>query len=215
MTLKMKHKLIGLAIVFLLIGLVSSVRLLRGQNKSLEIEPWKIKGNASASVFIVEFSDFACPYCKVIQPVLESLFDIFPNDLKIVYKQYPIKSHHHSYEASEASECAGDQGRFWEYKNLLFDHVIEWFTTKNNNLENVFINYARQVNLDIEKFKTCYESGNKRDIIERNIKEGDNYLVSGTPTLILNGTKIITHTSKEALNKLVSEALPRTGVKTR
>lgn len=79
------------------------------------------KGPANAKVTIVEYSDFECPYCAMAVPTIKQVLEAYPNDIKFVFKQYPLPMHQYAQKAAEASLCAQAQGKFWEYHDKLFE----------------------------------------------------------------------------------------------
>lgn len=194
MMLNKKKLIVEIGFVVILVSLVHFVRISRGNPPALEIEPTKVKGLIDAPVSLVEFSDYSCPYCRKIQPILYSYISAFPDDLKIVFKHYPIHKLNNAGAAAEAAECAGDQGQFWAYSDMLFLNPGVWLTEDFNN-RSPFPLFAKKLNLNLETFQTCLDSGAKKETIERNIREGRQYLITGTPTCILNGQKILAQPS--------------------
>jgi protein-disulfide isomerase len=98
------------------------------QDKSFDPNPKDIaltnepaRGNKSAKVTIVEFSDFECPFCERFYPTLKQIESTYPNDVKVYYKQFPLPFHPHAQKAAEASLCAMEQNKFWEMHNKLFE----------------------------------------------------------------------------------------------
>ncbi len=189
------------------VSLVIGIRIARGNPPAVQLEPWKVRGNPNAKVFIVEFSDFECPYCNKIRPTLKEVLDAYPNDLKILFKQFPLSIHPAAEPAAEASECAADQNKFWEYHDYLFDHVQDWYAAKN--LKTKFTGYAGQLGLDANQFQYCLDSGAKKSVVEENKKEGRHLFVQGTPTCILNGRKVLTTNKPEDIKKLVQVELDK------
>ena len=202
-----RYYTVGVLIVAILMGLVTGVRAARGMPRAIEMEPWKIQGNPEAPVFIVEFSDFACPYCNKIRPPLKEVLDAYPQDLKLIFKHFPLSIHPPARPAAEAAECAADQGKFWPYHDLLFSRVKEWYRTKD--LTGMFVGFAAELGMDPEKFRTCLESGAKKAAVEQNKKEGRNVFVSGTPTLLLNGRKVFTSHKADSMKDLVRREIER------
>ena len=82
-------------------------------------------GGASASVEIIEFSDFQCPYCQSVAPVLKQLMAKYGDRVKLVWKDFPLPNHPDARPAAEAALCANDQGKFWAYHDKLFDNQSE------------------------------------------------------------------------------------------
>jgi protein-disulfide isomerase len=142
-----------------------------------------IKGNKEAKVAIVEFSDFQCPYCSRLQPTLKEVLKIYPNDVKLVYKDFPLSFHKQAMNASKASRAAGEQGKFWEMHDLIFE--------KYNSLTDAsFDEFAAKLNLDMEKFKSDYSSNKYDKLIQEDINLARKVGVSGTPTLYINGKRM-------------------------
>lgn len=203
------YLLTGLGIVTFLAVLVTGVRTARGMPQAFEAEPWKVKGNPQAAVSIVEFSDFACPYCDKIRPVLEEVLKAFPDEVKLVFKHFPLSIHPPAPKAAEAAECAADQGKFWEYHDILFDaeNRKQWYPSKD--LSGLFTQYAEKLELNVSTFRQCLESGSKQAIVRRNKEEGRKMFVSGTPTCLLNGRRVFTNPKPEAMKKLIRGEIER------
>lgn len=95
--------------------------------KTVTVGSSPTKGGANAKVTIVEFSDFQCPFCSRALPTINQIMSEYKDDVRLVYKHYPITSiHPNAQKASEASECAREQNKFWEYHDLLFQNQQQW-----------------------------------------------------------------------------------------
>jgi protein-disulfide isomerase len=205
-----KSFIVDSLLVLAAISIIIGIREARGAPPAVQVEPWKIRGNPNAKVFIVEFSDFECPYCNKIRPVLKEVLDAYPNDLKIIFKQFPLSIHPPAELAAEASECAADQGRFWDYHDFLFDHVPDWYQAyKSNRLNARLKDYAGVLGLNLIEFRYCLDSGMKKNIVEENKKEGRHLFVQGTPTCILNGRRVLTSHKPEDIKKLVQAEIDK------
>ncbi len=143
-----------------------------------------VRGSDTAKVTITEFSDFQCPYCGNAQPVLEEILKNYQGKVKLVYKHFPLQFHQYAEKAAEASECAADQGKFWEYHDLLFGNQDS--LTKSD-----LKNYAEQIGLDMDKFNSCLDSGIMAERVKNDLNEGIKLGVSGTPAFFINGQKVI------------------------
>ncbi len=163
-----------------------------------------VKGNENAKVTLVEWSDFQCPACRAYAPILEDLVKQYPNDVRIVYKHFPLKSiHFRAQDAAQASEAAARQGKFWEMAQLLFAGQDLWSKDKGSSR---FEEYALALGLDLVKFKQDYESEEVKNAVESDYKEGLLLKINSTPTFYLNGKKITNPTSiEEFQNLIVSE----------
>jgi protein-disulfide isomerase len=141
------------------------------------------KGPKNAPVTVVEFSDFQCPYCARFAPTVKEVLKAYPNDVQFVYKDYPLSFHKQAKNAAKAARAAGEQGKFWEMHDLIF----EKYSTVN---EVMFKEFATKLNLDMDKFVADF-SGNKYDsLIQQDINLARKLGVTGTPTLFMNGKRM-------------------------
>jgi protein-disulfide isomerase len=142
-----------------------------------------IKGNKNAPITVAEFSDFQCPYCARFSPTIDQVLKAYPNDVKFVYKDFPLSFHKQAKNAAKAARAAGEQGKFWEMHDLIF----EKYSTVN---EVMFKEFATKLNLDMNKFVADF-GGNKYDaLIQQDINLGRQSGVTGTPSLFMNGKRM-------------------------
>lgn len=138
-------------------------------------------GNVEAPITLIEFSDFECPYCRSFITTLEQIKAEYPDEVKIVFKQFPLNDiHPNAQKAAEASLCAHEQGKFWEAHDLYFaeqDHL------EIANLEEK----AGRLGLDIVTFSACLGSGKYVDVITADASHGTLVGVNGTPAVFING----------------------------
>jgi len=141
------------------------------------------KGPKDAPVTIVEFSDFQCPYCIQAEKTVADLLAAYPGKIRLVYRDFPLPIHSLAPKAAEASQCADDQGKYWEMHDKLFSVAgkLEVGDLKK---------YARDVGLDGGKFDTCLDGGEKAKVVEEHHKAGEGLGVSGTPAFFVNGRLI-------------------------
>jgi len=130
-------------------------------------------------VTILEFSDFQCPYCSRAVPTINKIKETYGNKVEITFKQMPLPFHEYAQKAAEASECARDQGKFWEYHDKLFANQG---ALSVNNLNQ----YAVELGLNKEKFNSCLDNGEKQDKVKADSSEAGKYGISGTPGFVLN-----------------------------
>lgn len=141
-------------------------------------------GPENAKLTIVEFSDFQCPYCARAATMLKALQEKHPNDIRVVFKHFPLGFHKEAPAASAASMAAQKQGKFWEYRYALAPFFKELTEAK-------FLEIAAQVGLDIEKFKVDMAlDAAKKDAIATDMALGSKVGVRGTPSFYINGKKI-------------------------
>lgn len=139
----------------------------------------------SAEVTIVEFSDFECPACASVAPVLDDIVANYPQ-VRVVYRHFPLISiHRNAVAAGTAAEAAAQQGKFWEMHDALFQSQPEWSGV--GNPDDIFFRLARDLNLDEATFRSAYESSETRDKVMTELRLGETLRVSSTPTLYYNG----------------------------
>ena len=163
------------------------------------------KGNENSQVVLMEFSDFQCPACAAYYSVLKDVLDEFGDDIKIVYKHFPLSIHRNAKLAAQAAEAAGAQGRFWEMHDKIFEGQKEWAEVFNP--KQVFIKYAEELSLDVELFKKDMVGAIAKNKVEKDLQEGKILGVSYTPYFILNGEQIENPKTLEEFKELIEKAL--------
>ncbi len=158
------------------------------------------KGPEDAQVVLVEFSDFQCPACALFAPLISNFELRFPN-LKIVYKQFPLPQHSQAKTAAYAAMAAGEQDAFWEYHNVLFEN-------QNQFSDELFVQLAKDIGLDEDKFKNDMASEKVKQYVEADIKTANSLGVNSTPTFFLNG-KLLELKDLSDLEKAVTEEFNR------
>jgi len=148
----------------------------------------------------VEFSDFQCPFCsRFFQQTLSQLEENYINTgkVKFVYRDLPLDSLHPNARPTHiAAECADEQGKFWEYHDILFLNQAKWKDLSSEDLENSLKKYAQVLGLDVPSFETCLSSDEIADEVNRDALEARSYGTSGTPTFFIG-------TEKDGFIKLV------------
>lgn len=150
---------------------------------NLPIGSSAIKGNKNAPVTVVEFSDFQCPYCAKFAPTINEVLKAYPNEVKFVYKDFPLSFHKQARNAAKAARAAGEQGKFWEMHDLIFEKY-------NLLTEEMFKEFATKLNLDINKFTADFSSNKYDQSIQQDINLGRQAGVTGTPSLYMNGKRM-------------------------
>ncbi len=142
------------------------------------------QGTRNYTITLVEFGDYQCPACAYAQAAVEELLANNPQ-VKLVFRQYPLPMHEHSMIAAEAAEAAGAQGKFWEMHKALFTNQDIWVKMKTPM--DAFVEIAKKLNLDVEKFKQDVETHKFAERINKDREDGTNAGVQGTPTFFING----------------------------
>ena len=169
-----------------------------------------IRGNAQASVVLVEYGDFECPACKSYVPMLEQLKQEFGDRVAFVYRHFPLRSiHPNANSAAQAAEAAALQGKFWEMHDMLFEKQEEW--AKNQNPEELFEEYAALLELDLEQFREAMRSDEVRDRVEDDFQSAVRHGLSSTPTFFLDGVSIASTDIRgyQAFRSLIEQALQK------
>lgn len=164
------------------------------------------KGPANAPITIVEFSDFQCSYCKRVVDVLDQVLGHYPDKVKLAFRDFPIANIHPQAEkAAEAAHCAGEQGKFWEFHDLLFEKQ-DAIPTSN------FAEHAKTLGLDVSTFQTCLDGHKYQEKVESNYAAGVKAGVSGTPAFFINGRLLSGAQPLEAFKAVIDEELERLGL---
>jgi protein-disulfide isomerase len=152
-------------------------------------EPAHTHGPANAPAQLEEFGDFQCPPCALFHPILEQMEEEFGDKLRVTFRQFPlVPSHRHALIAASASEAAGMQGKFWQMHKLLYDHQKDWKDAFDSRP--IFEGYAKQIGLDIDRYKRDMESDAVARRITADGRRGYSLGVKGTPTVFLNGREV-------------------------
>ncbi len=166
-----------------------------------------VLGDKNAPVIILEFSDFQCPYCGRFE---SQAFDQIKKDyidtgkVKFVYRDFPLNSiHPYAQKAAEASECADEQGKYWEYHDKLFEN--QQALTVEDLKE-----YAKELKLSIDKFNDCLDSDAMVEEVQKDLSEGESYGVTGTPAFFINGLLLEGAQPFENFKKIIDEELSKT-----
>jgi protein-disulfide isomerase len=158
---------------------------------SIDDDP--IKGSNDAPITIVEFSDFQCPFCsrfhiQTFPLILKEYVDT--GKVKFVYRDFPIQnSHPNAFPAAAASECAHEQNNYWEYHNALFERQAIWNNLEISDSINTFKKFAIELGLNEDQFNSCLDSGKYIEEINKDLKDGTNYGITGTPGFLIGNEK--------------------------
>jgi protein-disulfide isomerase len=164
-------------------------------------------GDPEAPAILVEYGDFQCGACATYFPVIHELQQEFGDQLSFVYRHFPLNFAYSDLTALMA-EAAGQQGKFWEMYNLLFDHQDEWTRERNQNeVINYLATYMKGLNLDEDKLRTDLNSRALLDRIRADSEGGRRAGVKATPTFFLNGQKIQNPRTYDEFHQLIQNAI--------
>jgi protein-disulfide isomerase len=141
-------------------------------------DPWA--GGENADVVIIEFSDFECSYCGRAAETMSQLLDEYGDDIKVVFRDFPLSFHANAHIAAEAAECAEEQDMFWEMHDMIFANQA---SLSSDALKS----FAVSLGLDTDEFNECLDSGAMSAEVDADFNEGASYGVQGTPAFFING----------------------------
>lgn len=146
--------------------------------------PTAVRGNVDAVLEVVEFSDFQCPFCARARPVLDALMARHGDDVRIVFRHYPLPMHAYAERAAQAAVEAARQRAFWPYHDILFRH--------QDKLTDVdLVGYADSLGLDADGFARALAEETHAGTVTADVALGRELAVTGTPTFFLNGYRIV------------------------
>jgi len=178
-------------------------------------------GPKNAKVVVIEFSDFQCPYCGASEGTHQGLIQQFKardpsweaavpkilelaeaGKIKFVYRDFPLSGHQYAQKSAEASECADEQGKYWDYHKMLFENQD---ALTNDDLKG----YASDLGLDTDKFNECLDTGMMADEVRKDFSEGTSYGVSGTPAFFINDQEISGAQPFSAFESIINSELAK------
>ena len=161
------------------------------------------RGSKDAPIAIVEFSDFQCPFCKAVISTVHQLMAQYAGKVKWIFRDYPIPSLHPlAPKAHEAARCAAEQGKFWEYHDLLFERSPRHSPSELKE-------YARALKLNGEIFAKCFDSGKYQPAVASDVQERAKLGASGTPTFFINGRMLVGNQPISAFQKIINSDLAK------
>jgi protein-disulfide isomerase len=160
------------------------------------------RGPADASVTIVEFSDFQCPFCARAQPVVERVMKAYAGKVRLVFRDFPLSFHSNAARAAEAGHCADEQSRFWPLHDWIFQHQNELGAAELSGA-------ARELGLDGQRFDACMATHKYEQAVADNQAAGEKAGVSGTPAFFVNGELLSGAQPFEKFQELLDRQLRR------
>lgn len=166
--------------------------------------PMKVKGAKKATVHITEFIDFECPACAQGAVYLKKLMAEHPQAIRLELKYFPLPMHKYSFLGARYSECAGRQGKFWPFHDLLIERQANW--KRLDDAKPAFEVMAQEIGLRPETLRQCLADDSVDNLIRKDKMEGDALGVKSTPTYYVNGKMVVGIKSLELeLNQLIGE----------
>ena len=168
---------------------------------NIAIDDQPMKGNAKAAVTVIEFTDYQCPSCALQHPVLNRLVTEYGDRIQLVVRDFPLAQHKEAWVAAEAAEAAREQGKYWEFVALLYGRQSALQAEKLKQ-------YATELGLDRTKFDLALDTKKFAEKVQRDFLEGQKVGVDGTPTMFVNGRRVMDYTY-EGLKAAIEAALKK------
>ncbi len=163
------------------------------------------RGPADAPIIIVAFSDYECPFCKRADPTVDAVLEQYPTQVKLVWRHLPLDAlHPHARTASIASVCAEEQGKFWEYHELLFQN-------QQALGDEQLVKYASELGLDMSAFKACIASPKAAERVRVDAEDARQVGITGTPAFFINGIMLSGAQPLDAFKKWIDSELATGG----
>jgi protein-disulfide isomerase len=193
--------IIFIAICLVILGLVIAVNKKDNAAATYKGDPAKIItegpvadhvfGNSKSQVVLIEYGDYECPGCEALYTPLKDVVNQYKNQIAFVFRNLPLTTiHANALAAATAAEAAGLQGRYYEYHDILYDNQDAWKDAQVTQRESLFDGYARQLGLDVNKFKTDLTNNDVGAKIDRDRSLAGKLGLTSTPTLVLDGQKL-------------------------
>jgi len=176
-----------------------------GAPVDVSVDDDAVKGDLDAPVTIIEFSDYECPFCgrhyrDTLPQIISEYVDT--GKVKLIFRDFPLGFHSKAQKAGEAAECAGEQGKYWEMHDKLFDNQD---ALSVDDLKA----YAKELKLNTAKFDACLDNGDMEDEVKQDLADGQAAGVSGTPASFINGRFVSGAQPFSAFKKIIDEELAK------
>jgi protein-disulfide isomerase len=168
----------------------------------IDIDGDPVRGPAKAKVTIVEFSDFQCPYCAKATVEVKQILAKYPQDVRFIFKQFPLDIHSQAEVAAEASLAAQAQGKFWEMHDELYANFRSISRAR-------ILAWAQELGLDVARFKADLDSHKYLARVTAEEKQGDDAGVAGTPTFYINGKKLNSSFEFAAIDPVIQSEMKK------
>ena len=198
------------SIIFIAFFAVIIYLIKQNQNKPVVLSASSgfVRGSAHAKATLVEFGDLQCPACRVYEPFVRQLMKDFNGKLKLVYKNFPLTSvHPNAMLAARAAVAAGEQGKFWQMHDWLYDNQDSWAGLSSPDARSKMLEEAKNLGLNIDQFNKDLDSKKTIDTITATQNEGINLGVAGTPTFFLNSKKLDNPQSYDEFKMILQNAV--------
>jgi protein-disulfide isomerase len=170
-----------------------------------------VRGGEQAALTIEEFADYQCPACGGLDPKLRQIEKDYGDRVRVIFRNFPLKQHKYAFLAARAAEAAGQQGKFWEMHDAIYDNQDEWKDAPEPRT--LFESYATRLGLDVQRFRADMERQDIADRVVADYNRGLSLSVGGTPSIYLNGRQLTGEDTldEKRLRMKIDEALNSSG----
>ena len=149
----------------------------------------KASETSTTTVTLVEFGDYQCPACAAVAPYVKKLVTKdFKGRINFVFRNYPLPQHPYALLTAESAEIAGDQGKFWEMYDIIYERQNEWVAATST--KETILGYAKTLGLDMEVFSKSLDENKYSAKINRDVQDGNSAGVDSTPSFFVNGKRV-------------------------
>jgi protein-disulfide isomerase len=170
------------------------------RKKTIDYSGLPFKGPSDAPVVVAVFSDYQCPYCGQLEPLLQQVLEKYPKDVKLVFKNFPLSFHSYARKAATAALATQEQGKFWDFHHKLFDSK----SLNDQRIQDI----AKELKLDLSRFNDKLKDPVIQKIIDQDIADGHYNGVSGTPYIFINSNELKDR-SLEGISRVIESELKR------
>ena len=177
--------------------------LLSPPRMPVEYDAKRVRGAASAVITMIEFTDFLCPYCLQAYTTVKNLLKKYDGKVKLAFRDLPLRgTDAQGPGPADAARCAGEQGKFWEYHDLLFEN-------QDDVGGSVFREYAEELRLNLDQFSSCMDTEKYREPIQTDFREGISLAIPGTPFFYINGIPLNGARAQPEFEEIIDAELAR------
>jgi len=167
-----------------------------------------VEGKGTTGVTLVEYGDFQCTYCAAYFPTIEQVVAKYGDKIKFQFRNFPLVNlHQNAFAAARAAEAAALQGKFWEMYQLLYQNQSLW--SDSSSPMSIYESYAKQLGLNLTRFKSDYASSKVNDLINADKAEGEKLKIQGTPTFFLDGKQVQVSNNVSDFEKLIDAEIAK------
>ncbi len=175
------------------------------KNAPVGATPANVLGSPTATVTVEEFADYQCPTCAVQHTKMKEITGLYGNRIKFIFRSFPLTQiHKNAYEAAVSAEAAGMQGKFWAMQDQLFTNQQTW--ANSSEARKIFEGYAQKIGLDLAKFQSDVVGLPTKTRVDADLERGRKVGINGTPTLYLNGVKLLPEQTEVSALRLLIDA---------